>query len=308
MKINNEYRLNYYLNGLCEDDTKLSFDVSYKMTEFNYDKICVGNYKLFKDNIHSNDYFKDMEEYLSQLPNYHNKNIFYRFGDHFEVCQYPTFVKVRKYNNTNPNNIILNLDSNRHSGMLDDIQNNDIPFKDKNNKIIWRGCSTGEHIHGMRGLIVKKYQHSSNKNIDIKYNLLVQGVTNCNNEYILGDSKSYKELLQSKFLISIEGNDVASNLKWILFSNSVVLMPIPKICSWFMEDHLEPFVHFVPLNDDLNDLEEKYEWCLNNLDKCEEISKNATEYMLQFMDKANEKKIVNSILEKYFNKVSIHLQ
>ena len=116
---------------------------------------------------------------------------------------------------------------------------------------------------------------------------------------------SYQEQLKSKFIISIEGNDVASNLKWLLLSKSVVLMPIPKICSWFMEDHLQPFIHFVPLKDDFTDLEEKYNWCLNNLDDCEKISQNATKYIQQFMDEKKEKEITIKVIEKYLEKINI---
>ena len=72
-----------------------------------------------------------------------------------------------------------------------------------------------------------------------------------------------------------------------------------------MEDHLEPFVHFVPLNDNFDDLEEKYQWCLDNLDKCEKISKNAREYILQFMNEDNEREIVNTIITNYMNSVNI---
>jgi len=43
-----------------------------------------------------------------------------------------------------------------------------------------------------------------------------------------------------KYILSIEGNDVASGLKWQLYSNSVVFMRKPKIVSWAMEDKLIP--------------------------------------------------------------------
>ncbi|ENT7385234.1 hypothetical protein ACXLUW_000800 [Campylobacter coli] len=36
---------------------------------------------------------------------------------------------------------------------------------------------------------------------------------------------SKKEQMKYKFIISLEGNDVASNLKWEMNSNSLVLAP-----------------------------------------------------------------------------------
>jgi hypothetical protein len=304
MIFSKEYRINYYSTHFEKTDCFVDKD----MLEFKCDKICVGNYYDFKKYESLNSYFRDMLGHLAQLNNYHTNYLFYRFGDHVEKCKYPTFVKARRKDYTNSNNILLNLDQDYHIRMLASIRNIDTPFNEKNNKLLWRGCSTGEHIHGMRNLIVKQFQHSSNPDIDIKYNRLVQGVTNNNNEFILGDSKSIQEMLKSKFLISIEGNDVASNLKWILLSNSVALMPIPKMCTWYMEDHLEPFVHFVPLNDNFDDLEEKYQWCLDNLDECEKISKNATEYILQFMNEENEREIVNTIITNYMNCINITVE
>jgi len=38
------------------------------------------------------------------------------------------------------------------------------------------------------------------------------------------------------------GNDVASGLKWMLASNSVVLMPLPRRESWAMESLLQVYV------------------------------------------------------------------
>ena len=39
----------------------------------------------------------------------------------------------------------------------------------------------------------------------------------------------------------------------------------PIICSWLMEDKLVHWIHYIPINDDFSDLQEKYTWCLNNI-------------------------------------------
>ena len=80
-------------------------------------------------------------------------------------------------------------------------------------------------------------------------------------------------------------------------------MPNPTFVSWFMEDHLEPYIHYVPLSPDFEDLETQYEWCLNNPDKCETIAKNGTKYAEQFMDICNENYICKMVLETYHTKV-----
>ena len=125
--------------------------------------------------------------------------------------------------------------------MLNHVKQIDIPFHSKQPKLLWRGTTTGSNA---RTNLVQKFYNHPNKNIDIKFSFLCQDITFCP-EGVAG-IMSYEDMLQYKFIISIEGNDVATNLKWALLSNSVVLMPIPTKASWFMEDMLIPFVHFIP--------------------------------------------------------------
>ena len=172
----------------------------------------------------------------------------------------------------------------------------------KMNKLLWRGVDTGLTNNDIRNKVVIKYQNTLNPDIDIKFKFLVFDRPPI---YNLEHHMSYADMLQYKFLLSLEGNDVATNLKWILLSNSVVLMAKPTKCSWFMEDMLIPFVHYVPVCDDFSDVEEQFTWCLNNLDICEKISINATKYMEQFLDEENEKYITNEVIKNYFKYVNI---
>jgi hypothetical protein len=206
---------------------------------------------------------------------------------------------------TNDYSVLLKLNTFRHISMLPIIETNDIPFHSKMNKVLWRGAATGINGDTMRYKFVTKFQNIKNSNIDVKFTQFPQ---NCPDGYNLldfkkGNSMTISEMLKYKFLISIEGNDVATNLKWALLSNSVVLQPTPTKCSWFMEDMLIPFEHFIPLNNDFSDLEEKFEWCLHNQDKCEQISKNATNYIKQFLDEENEKYITNEVIKGYLKNV-----
>jgi hypothetical protein len=111
---------------------------------------------------------------------------------------------------------------------------------------------------------------------------------------------SVEEMLKSKYLISVDGNDVATNLKWILYSNSVVIMPMPKYESWLMESKLVPYQHFVPVADDFSNLEEIYQWCLTHDETCEKIALNGREYISQFLDEKREQEIIVEFLERYF--------
>ena len=230
-----------------------------------------------------------------------NVGFYALFGDSSEYADFESgvtiFSKVRPIG-AETRNVILKLQCSRHYGILPSISEIDIPYEQKSPKLFWRGISTGCNFrHNMREVAVTKFQRHSNPNIDIKFNMLVQDISG---EYVIGDWHDIKDQLQYKYLLSIEGNDVATNLKWIMLSNSVCIMPLPQICSWFMEDHLIPYVHFVPISDDFSDLEEVYEWCLDHDAECEEISKNATEFAKQFLDLEREDEITRKVIMKYF--------
>ena len=86
-----------------------------------------------------------------------------------------------------------------------------------------------------------------------------------------------------------EGNDKDSGINWKLKSNSVVFMPKPKISSWLMEETLLDGIHYIRVNDDFSDLQEKYEWCEKNQDACIEIINNANKYFFHTDDNLGQK-------------------
>jgi len=110
------------------------------------------------------------------------------------------------------------------------------------------------------------------------------------------------EQLKYKFILAIEGNDVASNLKWIMSSNSIAFMVKPKYETWFMEGTLIPNFHYVLLKDDYSDLEEKIEYYSTHFEESLSIIKNANEYTKQFQDEKREDIISLLVLKKYFEK------
>ena len=57
---------------------------------------------------------------------------------------------------------------------------------------------------------------------------------------------SIKDQLKYRFIISVEGNDVTSGLKWQLYSNSIILM-YKHNWGWLMEFRLKPYYHYVPI-------------------------------------------------------------
>src|SRR5262249_7549412 len=108
------------------------------------------------------------------------------------------------------------------------------------------------------------------------------------------------EQVTCKYVISVEGNDVATNLKWIMATNSLCLMPASVYETWFMEGRLEPGRHYVELRDDFEDLEEKLVHYENHPDEARAIIANGQDYVRQFLDERRERLISLIVLHKYF--------
>ena len=233
---------------------------------------------------HSTYYFDTYE-----LTKYFNKKYAfnYEFGDIVKVPEEPTLLKSRPINGENQNSVILKLNKIKHYGFVND----KIDFRDKKDLLIWRGNVTNNKVKRINFFKA----HFENKLCDI-------GITarKFSEKQWFKDKMTVHEQLKYKFILSLEGHDVATNLKWVMSSNSIAVMPTPVYETWFMEGTLMPDFHYIHVKDDYSDLDEKLNYYLNNPDKALEIINNAHEYVEQFKNKKREKLISLLVLDKYF--------
>ena len=108
------------------------------------------------------------------------------------------------------------------------------------------------------------------------------------------------QMLHYKFIACIEGNDVATSLKWVMSSNSVAVMPKPKFETWFMEGTLQSDYHYIEVKDDYSDLIEKVQYYIAHPDEAETIIRHAHEYVAQFRNKRLERATSLLTAERYF--------
>lgn len=229
-------------------------------------------------------YFFDLLEYLKYFP-YHLQ-IAYLFGDIREVPEIPTIVKSRPISQENANAVLLKLNKVRHFIFVEDT----IPFQEKENLLVWRGKVHQKH----RIRFFEKHFNNPLCNI---------GMVNENHlpkEWKKG-KLSLKEQLHYKFILAIEGNDVASNLKWVFSSNSLAVMPKPKYETWFMEGKLEAGVHYVEIKEDFSNLDEQLHYYMQHPQEAQKILENAHQYVAQFQNKKEEDIISFLVLKKYFS-------
>ena len=207
------------------------------------------------------------------------------FGDINYVPSQISFVKSRPINSENHNSILLKLNKVRHFLFIND----NCPVEKKKNILFGRAAVNQKH----RIEFYKKY--FDNELCDLGQ---INKGTSHDQWYKKKVSLDYH--LRHKFILCIEGNDVASNLKWVMSSSSVAVMPKPKFESWFMEAFLVPDYHYIHIKDDYSDLEKKLKFYIKNPEKLKQISINANNYVNQFRDSSDEKIISLLVMEKFF--------
>ncbi len=201
---------------------------------------------------------------------------------------------------------IANLNRFRHWGTLNDFKDN-LSLEEKLPYAIWRGTTTGTNRlpkhEQPRYKLASAWSHLEDPRIDVGYSFICQQGASHSEMYKphVKDRLSIEEMLQYKYIISVEGNDKDSGLQWKLYSNSVVLMQPPFFESWLREFQLQPYVHYVPLKDDYSDLLEKIEWCESHPELCKNISANATQWVQNFLDKEEEElKLQAKVVKAYY--------
>lgn len=188
----------------------------------------------------------------------------------------------------------------------------DIPFDEKNNELVWRGTNSGkltDFCRTSRYDVVQRYQN--HPECDIKFtNLNISKLNDDipNSEFQQMDWLDKSELLKHRCIISIEGNDRASNLYWALSSNSAVITCSIHTRSWYMEEFLAPWIHYIPVKDDWSDLIEKWKWSCDHPEETRKIAQNGKLFMKQFSDNELEKEIIKRILFWYGNNVKIKIK
>lgn len=246
-------------------------------------RLCDG-YQLYKGK-KSVAYEIDLYRMLRLFPD--SVNVSYWFGDIVDVPDYPTLLKSRPIieGSGNANSVLMKFNKIRHYYVVDDKKE----FKHKIPQLVWRGKSNQPE----RVEVLKTFFNSRLCNVGDTHN--PQHIT----EYARG-FMSIPEQLNYRYILSVEGNDVATNTKWIMASQSVCFMRKPRFETWFMEGALIPDYHYVQIKDDYSDLEEKIDYYNAHPEEAQAIVRNANAYVNQFFNEEREELIAYLVLQKYF--------
>jgi hypothetical protein len=228
-------------------------------------------------------YYIDFKQYARYFPAHYRFD--YRFGDVTEVPPQPAFVKSRPIHAQNENSVLLRLGAVRHFAFVPD----PLAFHEKRDGAVFRGPCHQPHrqafvarCHGLPRTDIGDTRPSARSSPAGR------------------PFMSVADQLRYKFIISVEGNDVATNLKWIMASNSLCFMTRPRYETWFMEGTLIPGQHYVLLRDDYADLSERIDYYIEHPDEALAIIAQAQRHAAQFRDLRREKLISLLVFQKYF--------
>jgi len=99
-------------------------------------------------------------------------------------------------------------------------------------------------------------------------------------------------------LIDVEGAGYSARVKYLLWSRRPLLL-IDRIHTEYYYDFLEPWVHYIPVKQDMSDLVEKTRWCIDNYDIANEIANNAYIFAQTYLTREACYNQINKIIQKF---------
>lgn len=235
-----------------------------------------------------NTYFFDLYPHIRAFPADIRFHIL--FGDVMVVPDQPSFVKSRPISDQNQNSVLMKLDAVRHFTFVDD----ELSFRDKRAALVWRGRLHLDIAKERRLDFLRQF--NGKRKFDVGH---------INKGDVFPEFRrlrmSIDEQLKFKYILSLEGVDVATNLKWIMSSNSLCFSQRLKFETWYMEGKLQPGVHYVEIADDFSDVEEKIDYYESHPAEAEQIIANANAYTKQFLDPEVENLLAHLVIARYLS-------
>jgi len=182
------------------------------------------------------------------------------------------------------------------------------PWNRKKQKMIWRGAMTGGDFTCQNFL---SYPRSKAIYYSLLFPSLINarfvGLNQCTecdqirstySDYF-ASSLSVFTHMQCKYQLLIDGNSCAySRAYWQLFSNCVTFKQESPAVQWYYAD-LKPYVHYIPLQNDLSDLVEKLQWAKDHDREALQISRQAQEFAKEHLSKESVLQYVYLLLKEY---------
>ena len=171
--------------------------------------------------------------------------------------------------------------------------NEAFPWNLKEEKAFWRGINSGFLTESLMFMDINNFQSFPrvilcslsaqwNELLDAGFNFLPDTpgdvIIALHELCYVKNTVSISQHLKYKYQILIDGYTCSwQRGYWQLFCNSVMFKQNSPDYEWYY-GALQPYVHFVPVNNDLSDLIEKILWARQNDEKMQKIVQNANNF------------------------------
>lgn len=182
-----------------------------------------------------------------------------------------------------------------------EIRKNRVDWGKKKESAFWRGGYTKE----IRRELCKLSLQNPNY-LDARFVRSGPRETALEKEGLLGKRSTCSDLLTYKYLPYVDGVMCATPaMQARLFSQSVTFKPDSDEVQWFYRS-LKPYVHYIPVNSDLSNLIEKFDWAKENDEICKNISEQAFEFAKENLMYGDICKYLFLILTRYASHQSLN--
>lgn len=227
-------------------------------------------------------YYFDIGRYVKGFPG--RALIDYMTSDVWENPDTPTLMKARRLDGKRVNAALLNLDRRRHFIRPID----PVPFREKKPVLFFRG-----EIDGKPRRIKFFEMWADNPMFDLG------DTTRKNRSRWFAPMVRLTDHFDYRFILTLEGNDLASALQWVMASNCVPVMPRPTVEGWLMHSRLIPGVHYIEIAPDFSDVGDKIRHYIEHPEEAERIAEASREWANQFLDRRRENIISYLVVENF---------
>lgn len=244
--------------------------------------LCAADFRIPRSKPRHSTYFFPLRRALNYFPQ--SVRFLYAPGDIYDPFELPTLTKARCVGDAN--GALMPMDAIRHFRYVDFDPR---PWSRKRNEIV----SRNEVHRSERYDFMARWFGHPRTNLG-QTNVGVGGRPEWQRERLTVDQQ-----LDYKFIACIEGNDVATNLKWVMSSNSLPVMPAPTMESWFQEALLQPGEHYVHVASDYSDLLDRMDYYLSHPAEADEMIENNHRWIRRFTNPAIEHAATLLTLKNY---------
>lgn len=185
-----------------------------------------------------------------------------------------------------------------------------IPWKTKKPIAIWRGGFQG-YMHDYSPVGFGNTPRGKTCLLSLKHPQLINAGTNWTLENSViqelvskgidprKEFLSHKKQMRYKYLIDIDGHTCTyPGLQWKMLSNSTVIKQETKNKMWFFYN-MKPWIHYVPVKEDMSDLLQKILWCKENDKQAQKIAEQGRELAINSMMPEHCLLYCYKVLKKY---------